>query len=153
MKEEEKIQVIKEELEKAILAQARRDYSSRVIELWEGEIGRKEIPDPNGFGVIRGVCGDTMRIFLRVEKKEIRGASFETDGCVATIACGAAACLLAEGKAIDEVMAVSPALLLKEVGGLPPGHLHCAILAVNTLHSAVANYLCLSGEETEGQRP
>ena len=42
-------------------------------------VGRMEEPDLRG--KVRGWCGDTMEIFLRVEDETITEARFETDGC------------------------------------------------------------------------
>ncbi|MDP8275857.1 MAG: iron-sulfur cluster assembly scaffold protein, partial [Candidatus Euphemobacter frigidus] len=51
----------------------------------------------------------------------------------------------ARGKTIKEVLAISPAGVIDDLGGLPEDHLHCSILAVNALHNAIANYLLLTG--------
>ena len=104
------------------------------------------IPEPNGFGIIRGICGDTMKIYLRIDNDRVEDVGFETDGCEATIAVGSAVTDLARGKTLLEVLAISPALLIDNLGGLPEDHLHCSILAVGTLHNAVANYLLLNSK-------
>jgi nitrogen fixation protein NifU and related proteins len=146
MREEKDLDRIGKELQKAILEQYRKVYSPRVVELFQNPVNLGVIPEPNGFGIIRGICGDTMKIYLKIEDDRIEAAGFETDGCEATVAVGSAVTELARGKTLMEVLAISPALLIEDLGGLPEDHLHCSILAVGTLHNAVANYLLLNSK-------
>jgi nitrogen fixation protein NifU and related proteins len=146
MKNEKDLEQIEQELRKALQEQYRQVYSPRVIELFQHPHNLGVIPEPNGFGIIRGICGDTMKIYLRIEDGLVEDVGFETDGCEATVAVGSAVTDLARGKTMMEVLAISPALLIDDLGGLPEDHLHCSILAVGTLHNAVANYLLLSSK-------
>ncbi len=144
MNKDKKKNDIERELRDALMEQYRKIYSPRVIELFENPVNRGVIPEPNGFGIIRGICGDTMKIYLKIKDDRVKDAGFETDGCEATIAVGSAVTALARGKTLMEVLAISPAVLIDDLGGLPEDHLHCSILAVGTLHNAVANYLLLN---------
>ena len=137
---------IEQELRKALFEQYRKVYSPRVIELFQDPLNLGVIPEPNGFGIIRGICGDTMKIYLKIEDGRVEDVGFETDGCEATLAVGSAVTELVRGKTLMEVLALSPALLMDDLGGLPEDHLHCSILAVGTLHNAVANYLLLNSK-------
>jgi nitrogen fixation NifU-like protein len=97
--------------------------------------------DPDGSAWIKGLCGDTMEMYLVIENDRITKAVFNTDGCNASRACGSAAASLAEGKALKEILRLSPADILDTWADLPQGNVHCAILAINTLHKALADYL------------
>ena len=46
-----------------------------------------------------------------------------------------------KGKSIKEVLRRSPAEVIDAWGEIPEGNVHCAILAVSTLHKALADYL------------
>jgi len=146
MNDKKKLDRIEQELKKALFDQYRKVYSPRVVELFQNPLNMGVIPEPNGFGIIRGICGDTMKIYLRIDNDRVEDVGFETDGCEATIAVGSAVTDLARGKTLLEVLAISPALLIDNLGGLPEDHLHCSILAVGTLHNAVANYLLLNSK-------
>ena len=149
MSKREEDDIIAEEIQEAILAEARKTYSPKVVELFLRPMNLGVVKDPNGFGVLRGIGGDTMKIYLKISREKVEEAKFITDGCGATVACGSAVTEMAKGKKLEEVLGISPRALLDELGGLPRTHLHCSILAVNTLQSALANYLLLN----EGEAP
>lgn len=95
--------------------------------------------DPSGGAWIKGLCGDTMEMYLVIQKQVITEVRFFTDGCAATHACGSLASELAKGKTIQDALGISPREIIDGLGNLPEDHLHCAILAVSTLHKAIAD--------------
>ena len=97
--------------------------------------------DPSGSAWIKGLCGDTMEIYLAIENDTVTKALFNTDGCNASRACGSVAAALADGKPLKDVLRLSPADVLDLWSDFPQGNVHCAILAINTLQKAVADYL------------
>jgi len=142
--EREKLAIIAEEIEKAVRQRIRETYSPRAVAYIEKPVNVGVVERANGFGVFTGLCGDTMKIYLRMGEDVVREATFETDGCEATIAAGCAVTEIARGRSLEEAMGVSPALLLDHLGGLPPDHIHCAILAATSFLNALANYLILN---------
>jgi nitrogen fixation NifU-like protein len=148
MNQDEKLDIVAEEIQRAILEEAKKIYSPRVFELFQHPKNLGVVKKANGFGVFKGICGDTMKIYLRIVENRVREAKFETDGCAATVACGSAVTEMARGKSVKQLLEISPAGLLEELDGLPRSHLHCAILAVDTLHCAVANYLFFEGSDS-----
>ena len=130
-----------EEMQTSIINDARETFSEEVVNRWLNprNIGRMENPD--GVCSIRGPCGDTMEIFLRVRDGRIANATFMTDGCGTSIAAGSMATDLAIGKTVEKVLKVSKEVILDELGGLPEESEHCALLASNTLREAIKDYL------------
>jgi nitrogen fixation NifU-like protein len=59
-----------------------------------------EIAGASGFGRIIGSCGDTMKIWLKVERNTVVAATFATDGCGATLVCGSMLTELVRGKSL-----------------------------------------------------
>jgi len=129
------------EIQRSILEEARRTYSERVIELFLSPRNLGPLSDPDGYARFTGPCGDTMEIYLKLEGERIREASFITDGCGTTVACGSMVTELAKGKTVREAFAIDPELLLEELGGLPEADQHCAVLAVDTLRRALRDAL------------
>lgn len=102
----------------------------------------KRMNDPDGAAFITGLCGDTMEIYLEVGNGTVKNATFFTDGCESSILCGSTAASLANGKSLDDILEISPSDIIKTCGNnIPQDHIHCTILAVSTLHKALADYL------------
>lgn len=129
------------EIQESILEEARKVYPERVIELFLSPRNLGPLPDPDGYARFTGPCGDTMEIYLRLEGDRIREASFVTDGCGTTVACGSMVTEMVRGRTLREAFAISPERLLEELGGLPEADQHCATLAVETLRRALRDAL------------
>lgn len=98
-----------------------------------------ELPDPQAVVTVSNpVCGDTMRLFLRVEDGVIREARFKTFGCSAAIAASSALTELVRGRSLDEAERLEAAQIDRELGGLPPHKLHATALVTEAIREAVA---------------
>jgi nitrogen fixation NifU-like protein len=139
------------ELQEMILEEDRRIFSPRVIEEYLHPKYLCRLDRPDGAATITGPCGDTMVMGLRVEGGRIVEIGFLTDGCGPTVACGSVLAQMARLRTTDEVRAIDADVLLQELGGLPPSHLHCAQLAVDTLHEAIRK-VHISGGEHDAKR-
>jgi nitrogen fixation NifU-like protein len=73
-------------------------------------------------------------------KKVIRFVSLEIEGCVYTNACANAVAQLAEGRTIDQALAITPEHVANYLETLPHDSFHCAELAVSALVQAVLDY-------------
>jgi len=124
----------------------RKIHSEKVIEKWMRTAHMGEMEESHGYGKVRGPCGDTIKIFLKIHDEKITDATFVTDGCAATIAAGSMACELVIGKNIKDALTINQELILENLGGLPQGRIHCALLASNTLKEALTDYLTYMNE-------
>jgi nitrogen fixation NifU-like protein len=95
----------------------------------------------NGGARITGPCGDTMMFWVLIHNDTVEKASFVTDGCGSSLACGSMATTLAEGKAVEEVTILQQSDILKALGAFPAASEHCALLAAVTLSAACRDYL------------
>ncbi len=128
------------EIQEAILNDARKIYSEKVIDHFLHPRNVGGIGNADGFGKVTGPCGDTMYIFLRVKGEKILEARFMTDGCGSTIACGSALTELAKGKMVDEALKITELDLTNALEGLPESSIHCSVLATRTLREAIGYY-------------
>jgi nitrogen fixation protein NifU and related proteins len=135
------------ELQQQIDKAERAMFSPTVLELARQPRNMGVMLEPDGHALFFGPCGDTMEVFLRLDGPRIQVAAFMTDGCGPTVACGSMLTAMAQGKTLEEAVAIRAADLVAALGGLPQEHLHCASLAVNTLRLAVFHY---QGEEANG---
>lgn len=129
-----------EDLQKKIEYEEEATYSQTVIREYRNPSNFGIIENPDAFGEVKGPCGDTMKISLRIEDRKIRDACFWTDGCGATIACGSMLTKMIKGENPTRVADITSEKLTNALGGLPEEHLHCSKLAVDTLHKAIENY-------------
>ena len=117
-----------------------QDHSRNYLEMAYGMDKRERLQDPDGYGKRTGVCGDTIEMFLVVEKGLIRAASFDTDGCLNTHACAHTVVRMVEGKTIETAWQTTVDDVIDFLGTLPPPEIHCAELAVGALYLALTNY-------------
>lgn len=83
--------------------------------------------------VTNPVCGDTMRLAVRVEDGRVVEARFKTQGCVASIAAGSVVTDLITGKSPGEARRIAAQEISDALGGLPPATMHAAELAVDAV--------------------
>jgi len=97
-----------------------------------------ELPDANAVGEeTNPVCGDRLRVSLRVRENIIEAASFLAYGCPPTLVCGSVLTEMIIGKTVEEAMLLTRRELVAAVGGLPSRKQHAAALAIETLRTAI----------------
>jgi nitrogen fixation NifU-like protein len=144
MDKDDEVEKFARELQDQLMEQFRRMYSPVVIDHWQNPRNFKALDSPDGYARVKGVCGDTMEMFLRMKDEKVVECTFQTDGCGTTIVCGSVATELAAGKSFVEALgAVNAAEILRILGGLPEESVHCAQLAAETLRRALADYMHL----------
>ena len=100
-----------------------------------------EMENPDGVGEAQNpVCGDTMRLFIRIEGDRITEAKSLTFGCGAAIASSSMTTQLIKGKTIEEALSLSDQMIADALGGLPPTKVHCSVLAEKAIRAAVRDY-------------
>ena len=133
------------ELQRLIDEEEQALYSAKVLAEARNpkNLGRMEKPD--GHAIIKGWCGDTMEVYLRLNGTRIETATFMTDGCGPSVACGSMLTKMLQGMTLDEASKVKAEDLISALDGLPEESAHCAELAVDTLQEA------MSGHQREGK--
>jgi nitrogen fixation NifU-like protein len=135
-----------EEFEELIKQEMRKIYSETAIEHGMNPRHLGDMEDADGFAKVRGSCGDTMSIWLKVKDGAISDVSFLTDGCGTSIASGSMVTELAKGEKLAKARKISQEDVLNGLGGLPEESQHCALLAANTLKEAIKDYLAMKRE-------
>ena len=117
-------------------------YSEKVMEHFKNPHNVGEIPDADGIGNVGNpVCGDIMRLYIKVENGRIKDAKFKTFGCAAAIATSSMVTDLVRGKTVEEALQISNKAVASALDGLPPIKMHCSMLAEEALKSAIEDYL------------
>lgn len=117
------------------------EYNDKVMDFFMNPRNVGEIENPDGVGTVGNpVCGDVMRLFIKVENDKIVDAKFKTFGCVAAISTSSMVTELIKGKEVDEVLSITNKAVTKALGGLPKKKLHCSVLAEEALREAIKDY-------------
>lgn len=125
-------------------------YNEKVIEHYSNPRNVGEIPDASGVGEVGNpVCGDIMKMYLKIENGIITDVKFKTFGCGAAIATSSVSTELIKGKTVEDASKLTNKEVVNELGGLPPVKLHCSVLAEEAIKSAIADYYRKEGKLTE----
>lgn len=116
-------------------------YSDKVLEHFKKPHNQGTINNPDAIGKVGNpVCGDVMKIYLKIDKDIIKDAKFETLGCAAAIAVSSALTDVIKGKNIKEAMKITRQQLVDDLGGLPEPKIHCSMLGIEALQQAIKSY-------------
>lgn len=87
------------------------------------------------------------RLFARINPQTgvIEAAGFKARGCLAMTACASAACLLIEGKGVEEALAVELEDIRECVGGVPSGKVNALHFAACATRALVGDFLLRDG--------
>jgi nitrogen fixation NifU-like protein len=122
-------------------------YSDKVMDHFSNPRNVGEISDASGVGIVGNpVCGDVMKMFLKIENDIIVDAKFKTFGCGAAVATSSMVTEMVKGKSIDEALKISNKAVAEALGGLPPVKMHCSVLAEEALRSALKDYFVKQGK-------
>ncbi len=123
-------------------------YSDLVMDHFANPRNMGEMEDPSGVGNVGNpVCGDMMRLYLKIENDVIVDARFKTFGCGAAIAVSSILTEMLKGRKIEDALKISNEAVAEALGGLPPAKIHCSVLAEEALKSALADFKKRSGSE------
>lgn len=118
-------------------------YSQKVI---------KEFTQPENVGEIEGAnaqstegspaCGDmiTYNMVINPDTKIIEDIKFRSYGCASNIATASVATKIAKGRHVDEVKNLKPKEVTEALDGLPSVKIHCSVLAIKGLKSAIEDW-------------
>ena len=105
-----------------------------------------EIENADGIGEVgNAVCGDIMRIYLKVENDKVEDVKFETFGCGSAIASSSMATEMIKGKPISDVLELTNKAVVEALEGLPPNKIHCSVLAEEAVKLAIKDYYTKKG--------
>jgi len=105
-------------------------YSAVVLEHCEHPRNQGDLPDAtHTVDVSNPVCGDELRLAVRIEDGRIAAARFQTRGCKAAIASASLLTELMAGKTIEEIRGITAEQISNALGGLPAATRHGSQLA------------------------
>ena len=116
-------------------------YSETVMDHFRNPRNVGVIEDADGVGEAgNAVCGDIMKIYLKIEDSTVADVRFETFGCGSAIASSSMATELIKGRPLSEVLTLTNKAVAEALDGLPAHKLHCSVLAEEAIRAAVKDY-------------
>ena len=121
-------------------------YSEKVMDHFRNPRNVGVLEDADGVGEVgNAVCGDIMKIYLKIENDIVTDVRFETFGCGSAIASSSMATELIKGKPLSEVLTLTNKAVTEALGGLPAHKLHCSVLAEEAIKTAISDYYTRQG--------
>jgi nitrogen fixation NifU-like protein len=117
------------------------EYSKKVLDHFMNPRNMGEIEDATATGTVwNPICGDIMKMYLKIEDNVIVDAKFKTFGCGSAIATSSMATELIIGKTTDEALVLTNRAVADALDGLPPVKMHCSVLAEQAVKKALYDY-------------
>ena len=121
-------------------------YSEKVMDHFRNPRNVGILEDADGVGEVGNtVCGDIMKIYLKIEDNRITDVKFETFGCGSAIASSSMATELIKGKSVEDALKLTNKAVTEALDGLPAHKIHCSVLAEEAIKKAVQNYYDRNG--------
>ncbi len=127
-------------------------YTEAVIDHFTDprNVGDMTTEEADGYAVIGDpLCGDQMKLWIKVEDERIVDIRFRSYGCPGAIATSSMTTELARGKSVDEALKLTDDEVVTALGGVPENKRHCSLLGINALHAAVVDYMEKSTEASD----
>ena len=123
-------------------------YSEKVMDHFRNPRNVGVIENADGVGEVGNpVCGDIMKIYLKIRDDTIADVKFETFGCGSAIASSSMATELIKGKPVSDALQLTNKAVTEALGGLPAHKLHCSVLAEEAIKAALQDYYEKNGIE------
>ncbi len=123
-------------------------YSDKVFDHFRNPRNVGVIENADGVGEVGNtVCGDIMKMYIKIDDGRISDVKFETFGCGSAIASSSMATEMIKGKPLDEAMQLTNKAVAEALDGLPAHKLHCSVLAEEAIQAALIDYYTRNGLE------
>lgn len=123
-------------------------YSEKVMDHFTNPRNVGKLDDADGIGEVgNAVCGDIMKIYIKVKDGIITDVKFNTFGCGSAIASSSMATEMIKGKPLSEALELTNKAVAEALDGLPAHKMHCSVLAEEAIRAAIRDYYDKHGIE------
>jgi len=121
-------------------------YSPQVLDHFQHPRNPGEVINPDvSVQIDNPVCGDVLKLTVKINRGRIDEIRFLAQGCVPSMACASLLSEMVQGKTLDEARQLSREKLIEAAGGLPQASLHASHLVIDALREVIKVY----GRETD----
>jgi nitrogen fixation NifU-like protein len=126
-------------------------YSEKAIDYYLEQSNMGSLSDADQVSELTGPCGDTMKVYLKMEEGRIQDAKIQVLGCPGAVASAMVAMDLAKGRTVEEALQIKDRDIVRILEELPEQKVHCVRLAVKALEKVLNDYAGVIGaKDTEG---
>ena len=109
-------------------------YSEKILDYFQNPRCVGEIPDADAVAEVSNpVCGDVMKLWVKVNDRRVLDAKFKAQGCSAAIATSSYATEMLIGMNVDDARLITKEQIAEALGGLPTSKIHCSVLASDAI--------------------
>jgi nitrogen fixation NifU-like protein len=126
-------------------------YSEKAINYFLEKKNMGSLSDADQVSELTGTCGDTMKIYLKVEEGRIKDAKIQVLGCPGAVASAMAAIDIIKGKTLDEVQGLMDRDIFLMQEDIPDQKTHCIRLTNKTIQKAIEEYRSNNGKNAKGE--
>lgn len=124
------------------------EYSDKVLDHYRNPRNVGSIENPDMVGEAGSLaCGDSLKLFIKLDGDKIIDAKFQTFGCGSAVASSSILTEMIIGKTIDEVKNITNKDIAEQLDGLPKEKMHCSVMGREALEDALKNYYGENSEE------
>ena len=115
-------------------------YAEKAIDYFLNRENMGTLPDADQVAEMTGPCGDTMRVYLKLDGDRIKDAKIQVLGCPGAVASAMAAMELIKEKRLEEVMRIKDRDVFRMLEEIPDQKQHCIRLTMKTIQKAIEEY-------------
>jgi nitrogen fixation NifU-like protein len=115
-------------------------YSQKAISYYIEKPYMGSLQDADQVSEMLGTCGDTLKIFLKVDQGKIKDVRYQVLGCPGAISAAMASVDLVKGKHLEYARNIDDGDVFTQLEDVPAKKHHCIQLAVKALHKAIDEY-------------
>src|SRR5215467_1338697 len=116
-------------------------YSEKLLDYFQNPRCVGEIPDAHAVvEVSNPVCGDVMKLWVKLDNGRIQDAKFKAQGCSAAIATSSYATEMIIGMDLNQARAITKEQIADALGGLPASKIHCSVLASEAIQKVLKGF-------------
>lgn len=116
-------------------------YSDKAIEYYTKKVNVGSFKNPSVSLSYTGHCGDTMKIYLKIDSDIIVDAKFEAIGCAGAFSAGSALMEMIKGKELSVAKRITEDDIIEHLGGIPSAKTDCVCLVKRTLEKTIRLFL------------
>jgi nitrogen fixation protein NifU and related proteins len=116
-------------------------YSEKLLDYFQNPRCVGEIANADAVAEVSNpVCGDVMKLWVRIADGRIADAKFKAQGCSAAIATSSYATEMLVGMSVSEARRITREQIAEALGGLPASKVHCSVLASDAIRDVLKGF-------------